>query len=48
MPIDHFFCSLAVDQRHRGIGVLLSGRESDGALWLSEIKAAGGRTIKDE
>ncbi|MGC9976480.1 MAG: chemotaxis protein CheB, partial [Syntrophales bacterium] len=45
MPIDHFFCSLAVDQRHRSIAILLSGRGSDGILGLSEIKAAGGRTI---
>ncbi len=48
MPIDHFFCSLAIDQRHRGIGVLLSGRGSDGTLGLSEIRAAGGRTIVED
>jgi two-component system CheB/CheR fusion protein len=48
MPIDHFFCSLAVEQRHRSVGILLSGKGSDGTLGLSEIKAAGGRTIKDE
>ena len=25
MPIDHFFCSLAADQRRRGCGIVLSG-----------------------
>ncbi|HET6461081.1 MAG TPA: PAS domain-containing protein [Syntrophales bacterium] len=48
MPIDHFFCSLAVDQRHRSIAILLSGRGSDGILGLSEIKAAGGQTIVED
>ncbi|MGZ6249271.1 MAG: chemotaxis protein CheB, partial [Syntrophales bacterium] len=48
MPIDHFFCSLALDQRHRSIGVLLSGKGSDGILGLSEIKAAGGRTFVED
>ncbi len=48
MPIDHFFCSLAVDQRRRSIGILLSGRGSDGTLGLSEIKAAGGRTLIED
>ncbi|HUH65365.1 MAG TPA: PAS domain-containing protein [Syntrophales bacterium] len=48
MPIDHFLCSLAIDQRRRGIGVLLSGKGSDGTLGLSEIKAAGGRTIVED
>ncbi|MEW6667565.1 MAG: CheR family methyltransferase [Thermodesulfobacteriota bacterium] len=47
MPIDHFFCALAVDQRRRSCGVLLSGTGSDGALGLSEIKAKGGRTIME-
>ncbi len=48
MPIDHFFCSLALDQRRRSIGVLLSGRGSDGTLGLSEIRAAGGRTLVED
>jgi two-component system, chemotaxis family, CheB/CheR fusion protein len=48
MPIDHFFCSLALDRRHRSIGVLLSGKGSDGSLGLSEIKAAGGRTLVED
>ena len=48
MPIDHFFCSLAVDQRRRSIGILLAGKGSDGTLGLSEIKAMGGRTIVED
>ncbi len=48
MPIDHFFCSLAADQRRRGCGIILSGAGSDGTLGLSEIKAAGGRTIVED
>ena len=46
MPIDHFFCSLALDQRRRGCGILLSGTGSDGNLGLSEIKAAGGTDVR--
>jgi PAS domain S-box-containing protein len=45
MPIDHFFCALAVDQRGRGCGIILSGIGSDGTLGLSEIRATGGRTL---
>jgi two-component system, chemotaxis family, CheB/CheR fusion protein len=45
MPIDHFFCSLAMDLHRRGCGILLSGRESDGTLGLSEIKSANGKTF---
>jgi len=48
MPIDHFFCSLAADQRRRGCGILLSGTSSDGTLGLSEIRAAGGRTLVED
>ena len=48
MPIDHFFCSLAADRRSRCCGILLSGDGSDGALGLSEIRAAGGRAIVED
>lgn len=48
MPIDHFFCSLAADQRRRACGIVLSGTGGDGTLGLSEIKAAGGRTIVED
>jgi two-component system, chemotaxis family, CheB/CheR fusion protein len=42
LPIDHFFSSLAQDQRSRSVGVVLSGVASDGTLGLEAIKAAGG------
>jgi two-component system CheB/CheR fusion protein len=48
MPIDHFFCSLAADRRKRCCAILLSGRGGDGTLGLSEIRAAGGRTIVED
>jgi two-component system CheB/CheR fusion protein len=48
MPIDHFFCSLAADQRGGACGIVLSGSGSDGTLGLSEIKAAGGRTFVED
>ena len=48
MPIDHFFCSLASDRRTRCGGIVLSGDGSDGTLGLSEIRAAGGRTLVED
>ena len=48
MPIDHFFCSLAADRRHRCAGIVLSGNGSDGTLGLSDIRAAGGRTFAED
>jgi two-component system CheB/CheR fusion protein len=45
MPIDHFFRSLAVDQKALSIGVVLSGTASDGALGLQSIRAEGGIAI---
>src|SRR4029453_935228 len=42
MSIDHFFRSLAAEQKTRAIGVVLSGNESDGALGLAAIRAEGG------
>ena len=47
-PIDGFLRSLAQDQRHRAIGVILSGTGSDGTLGLEEIKAAGGITFAQD
>src|SRR5258706_15798405 len=41
-PIDHFMRSLAEEQAHKAIGVVLSGTGSDGTLGVQEIKAAGG------
>ncbi len=42
MPVDRFMESLAKEEAHRAIGVILSGTGSDGALGLQAIKARGG------
>ena len=42
LPIDYFFRSLAEDQQHRSIGVVLSGMGSDGTLGLRAIKEKAG------
>ena len=42
LPIDLFFRSLAADQKNYGIGVVLSGADSDGASGLKTIKGEGG------
>ena len=46
--IDTFLRSLATDQRHQAIGVILSGSASDGTLGLAEIKAEGGITFAQD
>ncbi len=38
LPIDYFFRSLALDQRGRAIGIILSGTGTDGTLGLKAIK----------
>jgi len=43
--IDNFFRSLALDQKDRSIGVILSGNASDGTLGLKAIKEAKGITF---
>lgn len=43
--IDFFFRSLAVEQRERSIGIVLSGTSNHGTLGLKEIKLAGGLVI---
>jgi two-component system CheB/CheR fusion protein len=48
LPIDHFFSSLALDQRSRSVGVVLSGVASDGTLGLEAIKEAGGVTFAQD
>jgi two-component system, chemotaxis family, CheB/CheR fusion protein len=48
MPIDHFFQSLAEDQKNRAIGVILSGTASDGTQGLRAIKAQGGITFAQD
>jgi len=47
-PIDYFLRSLAEDQGHRGIGVILSGSATDGTLGLEAIKAEGGITFAQD
>lgn len=47
MSIDHFFESLAEQQEHRAIGVVLSGTGKDGTEGLAAIKAAGGVTFAE-
>lgn len=42
LPIDHFFRSLAVDAKHRSVGIVLSGTGSDGSRGIKSIKEAGG------
>lgn len=48
MPIDHFFRHLALDQRERAIGILLSGMGSDGTLGLRAIKEVMGLVMVQE
>jgi two-component system CheB/CheR fusion protein len=47
-PIDQFFQSLAEEQAHQAIGVVLSGTATDGTLGLEAIKAAGGITFAQD
>ncbi|GAA4439962.1 CheR family methyltransferase [Bremerella cremea] len=44
-PIDHFFRSLARDQRQNAVAVVLSGNGSDGTLGIREIKECGGMVM---
>jgi len=46
--IDHFFLSLAHEQRERAIGVILSGTASDGAAGTKAIKGEGGITFAQD
>ena len=48
LPIDYFFCSLAKDQQHRAVGIILSGTGTDGTVGLRAIKAGSGLTIAQE
>ena len=48
LPIDYFLSSLAEEQGHKAIGVILSGTASDGTLGLKAIKAVGGITFAQE
>ncbi|MFW8591672.1 chemotaxis protein CheB [Glaciecola sp. 2405UD65-10] len=48
LPIDVFFRSLAEDQQHRAIGIILSGTGSDGTRGLKALKEAGALVIAQE
>jgi two-component system CheB/CheR fusion protein len=49
MPIDTFFRSLAQDQGHNAICIVLSGTGSDGTLGLKAVKETGGMVmVQDE
>ena len=47
-PIDRFFRSLAAEQKHQAIGVVLSGTASDGTSGLEAIKSEGGITFAQD
>ncbi|HEU5182474.1 MAG TPA: chemotaxis protein CheB [Candidatus Polarisedimenticolia bacterium] len=47
-PIDRFLRSLAEDQGHMAIGVILSGTATDGTVGIEEIKAGGGITFAQD
>ncbi len=44
-PIDCFFTSLALDQKNKSIGVILSGNGSDGTIGVHKIKEQGGMVL---
>ncbi|MEM9103121.1 MAG: chemotaxis protein CheB [Pseudomonadota bacterium] len=48
MPIDIFLRSLAEDQQHRAIGIVLSGTGSDGTRGIKAMKESGGLVIVQE
>jgi two-component system CheB/CheR fusion protein len=45
LPIDHFFISLAEDQGHNVIAIILSGNGVDGTVGLRAVKEQGGLTL---
>jgi two-component system CheB/CheR fusion protein len=48
LPIDIFFRSLAEDQQHKAIGVILSGTGSDGSRGMKALKEAGALVIAQD
>lgn len=48
LPIDSFLRSLAEDQQHKAIGVVLSGTGSDGTRGIKALKEAGGLVVVQE
>lgn len=45
MPIDYFFCTLALDQKHNAVAVILSGTGGDGTAGIRSIKESGGMVL---
>jgi two-component system, chemotaxis family, CheB/CheR fusion protein len=48
LPVDRFLESLATQRQHRSIAVVLSGTDSDGAIGIAAVKAAGGITFAQD
>lgn len=48
MPIDIFLRSLAEDQQHKAIGIVLSGTGSDSTRGIKALKESGGMVIVQE
>jgi len=48
LPIDIFFRSLSEDQKHKAIGIILSGTGSDGSRGIKALKEAGGLAIAQD
>jgi len=48
LPIDIFFRSLAMDQKEKSVGIILSGMGSDGTLGVKAIKEANGLVLVQE
>ncbi len=48
LPIDIFFRSLAEDQQHKAIGIVLSGTGSDGSRGMKALKEAGALVIAQD
>jgi len=48
LPIDGFFRSLAEDQQHSAVGVVLSGTGADGTVGLAAIRAASGLALAQD
>lgn len=48
MPIDDIFQSLAIDQGSNGIGIVLSGQGSDGAIGLQTLHNVGAVTFAQD
>lgn len=48
LPIDTFFRSLAEDQQHKSVGIVLSGTGIDGSRGISSIKEVGGLVLAQD